>query len=287
MSEKGNKEKDRGHLRLVKKDGPQDEGKQAEEPQDEAMDIPAISELYVKFAMEFTEKYYDDWDEFTSDEMERSDFLRTVIELDGAEMANPVIVFDASPAPTAKRPAMTPGNYKILDLTKIPAEDEDLLLWDFEARGVDYRITFIPLEAVRVFEKLLHDLAEEVIRENLKDGDAEEGIDPIFTIGYIREVVIMLHGLYREFSAVDDGFEGLDYLDELLNGDFDDSYFDRLEADFDEDTDEDLDEDDMLDGPHDWPPEVQEDFEKRVAEEMDNLKFNRVSIGRYIIVSRQ
>ena len=269
MPDKKNNEKGGSHLRLVGKDEAREKA-----PGTSVMDIESISEQYTKIAMETTGMFLDAWDEYTEDGMERDCFRRTLLEIDEAAMVHPVIAFDTSPGPAAKDQALAPANYGILDLAKLTAEDEDRLLWDFEARGAGYRIAFIPLRAVSKLEKLLHSLVKTVIKENKKLSDPEAAVEPIATIGYVREVVILFHNLYSEFSIYDDDFD--------FDEDFDEDFDGDLDGDFDGDENDFWFEEDEPD----WSPEVKEEFEKRVAEELENLRLNRISVGQYAIISR-
>ena len=301
MAGKNNKEEDRKHLRLVGKDEPLEEGTGEEDTgkagvgeadADKAgvgeagvgeagageagagnegsnvkdvsvkgADIEAIGELYTKIAIALTNMYIDEWDEYTADGMGRDEFLRTVIEIDEAEMVHPVIAFDSSPAPTAKKPEETPEKYGILDLTKTSAEEEDSLLWNFEAKGANYKVAFIPMRAVKELEEGVHGLVESIVKDNNKQKDPDTEADPIFEIGYVREITILFNNLYNEYSVYND-----------------DGYFD----DFDED-----DEDEDKGAMDNWPTEIRQEFEEEVSELFKGLQLGRLSISKYIIVARQ
>jgi len=267
MKEDG--KKDRTHLRLVGKDEPLEEALN-----NGGMDIETIGELYSNTSLEMTNMFIDEWDDYITDGMKRDEFIRTVIEIDESEMVHPLVVFDTTAAAAkAGDPKETPKNYRILDLTKISAEEEDLLLWGFGTRGADYRVTFIPKRAVKELEQMLHDLVKAIVRETSKQADQTKDIDPVFMIGYVRGITILFNNLYNEFSVFDE-----DYFD-----DFDEDYFDGFDEDDDEDDGDDNDNFD-LGGVETWPPEVRQDFEEEVTEELGSLKFNRILIGKYMIV---
>jgi len=208
----GNDKKDRSHLKVVNKEGDAPSGDEAfdeamEEAVDEALEeaVSESSDIVYNIIVELlTLRYASEWDDFLSDGMGRDEFVRTVIELDDAYHAHPVIVFDSAPAPTKKAPKMIPERYGILDLAALSKDDEDTLFWNLECEARDYRMVFIPKEALHEIEKQIHELFGLIISDyeaNEDDyGSLNGEFEPAVIAAILRETRILFSNISFELG---------------------------------------------------------------------------------------